>query len=1145
MQASQKRLTSEPEQSAVTTEKRPRHRSSSPGTTEDTCSEPTTQYIAQGQGIQNSGAGSVSVGRDLIIGDVSDRDADISCLAALSATDPREDKARIEDSKGGLLVDSYIWILTNPDFQRWRDEKDNCLLWIKGDPGKGKTMLLCGIINELAKSKNITLSYFFCEATDARINSATAVLQGLLYLLVDQQPKLIFHLRDKFNRKAENPFEGVNAWWALTNVFDKILRDPNLKQTYFIVDGLDECAIDLPRLLDFIVIQSSTSSRVKWIVSSRNWPGIEADLDEAAQQTRLCLELNEDSISAAVTNYIKFKVERLAKRNKYSKHLREHVLQHLLSNAQNTFLWVALVCQQLHRVNMRNVRGKLTEFPPSLDGLYSRMISQIRGSDDAELYQSILGLVSVVSRPITLVELESFINADRDPETCSSLADVVGECGSFLTLRENKISFVHQSARDYLVKHAANLIFPDGSIEKQHRLVVLQSIYALEKTLRRNIYALPKLDCYIDEISVPTIDPLAPILYASIYWVDHLCETESNHYLELLCNDSRVDAFLRIHFLHWLEALSLMQRISDGIVVMTKLYGLLTRAPTKSPLQDLVYDECRFLLSWKKTIEELPLQVYMSALIFTPIHSLTRQAFQKELDWIEINFSNARNMDWGANIQTLYGHDDSVESVVFSPDGGQIASGSYDNTIKIWDANTGNCLQTLIGHKSWVSSVAFSGDGKIASGSYCDSIKIWDVSTGNCLKTIYARRWEVHSVTFSNNSTAIIASASSHDGFLEIWNISDNKNPKKTRLYRRYGNVMSVAFSNDATRLASASNSYAFEIWDTSAESCRTAFCEHDGSVTSIAFSNDSRRLISGSDVGEIKIWDVTSGTCLESLQNGTCVSSVAFLHGTTRIISGSENSECEGVIKIWDLSTSTCLETLHGHDRVVTSMAVSNTGLIVSGSDDETIKIWDSKIEIQPKTPDTHAGVVLSLKVSSDGLRITGSADKSIKVWDSSGTCLGTIDGHDYLVGSVALSNDGRIASGSQEGMVKIWEDNGISFHNTFSCEIDEMIHNVEFCDDDSQVIVNGSIDIILDTPSSSKKMQKATFSKSLDLDFNYEIYEDWIEWKGQKIIWLPWDYKRGKSAIGSEIIAIAYRLSQLVIFKFSSEPPLHRFGL
>jgi chromosomal replication initiation ATPase DnaA len=107
----------------------------------------------------------------------------------------------------------YQWILEHSNFQQWRNNQQSRLLWIKGDPGKGKTMLLCGIINELKASiaKTDLLSYFFCQATDARINNATAVLRGLVYLLVDQQPSLISHIQKKYNHTSKSLFEDANA----------------------------------------------------------------------------------------------------------------------------------------------------------------------------------------------------------------------------------------------------------------------------------------------------------------------------------------------------------------------------------------------------------------------------------------------------------------------------------------------------------------------------------------------------------------------------------------------------------------------------------------------------------------------------------------------------------------------------------------------------------------------------------------------------------------------------------------------------------------------------------------------------------------------------------------------------------------------
>ncbi|GAB1312036.1 hypothetical protein MFIFM68171_02246 [Madurella fahalii] len=173
-------------------------------------------------------------------------DLDAKCLEDLRVTDPRDDKIRIEQTKGGLLKDSYRWILDNADFRRWRDDENSRLLWIKGDPGKGKTMLLCGIID---------------EATDSRINNAVAVLRSLIYLLVDQQPPLLSHVRKKYDCAGKALFEDVNAWAALSDIFTNILQDAGLQNTSLIVDALDECAANLPLLLDLIT-RTPSSTRV-------------------------------------------------------------------------------------------------------------------------------------------------------------------------------------------------------------------------------------------------------------------------------------------------------------------------------------------------------------------------------------------------------------------------------------------------------------------------------------------------------------------------------------------------------------------------------------------------------------------------------------------------------------------------------------------------------------------------------------------------------------------------------------------------------------------------------------------------------------------------------------------------------------------
>ncbi|KAL1641602.1 Vegetative incompatibility protein HET-E-1 [Didymella pomorum] len=302
------------------------------------------------------------------------------CVQDVRHTDPRDDKKRIEETQGGLLADSYRWVLENATFQQWQQDPHSRLLWIKGDPGKGKTMLLCGIIDELHCSlpRTASLAHFFCQATDSRINSATAVLRGLLYMMVKQQPSLISHVRKKHDDAGKALFEDANAWVALTEIFVDVLRDSGLNTTYLIIDALDECITDLSNLLDFIARQSSSSSRVKWIVSSRNWPDIEAQLEKAGHEVRLSLELNAKSVAAAVDIFIQRKVDQLSQEKQYKPEVRSAVLQHLTSNANGTFLWVALVCQDLKTVPKWNVLKRLVLFPPGLDALYKRMMRKTR-----------------------------------------------------------------------------------------------------------------------------------------------------------------------------------------------------------------------------------------------------------------------------------------------------------------------------------------------------------------------------------------------------------------------------------------------------------------------------------------------------------------------------------------------------------------------------------------------------------------------------------------------------------------------------------------------------------------------------------------------------------------------------------------------
>jgi len=156
------------------------------------------------------------------------------------------------------------------------------------------------------------------------------------------------------------------------------------------------------------------------------------------------------------------------------------------------------------------------------------------------------------------------------------------------------------------------------------------------------------------------------------------------------------------------------------------------KSNANSGLRAMTSDAVRFALAFRLVIEIAPLQVYSSALIFSPRRSTVRDHFWHHVpDWIEQ--TPVVPKDWDSTLQVPNTHSNSINVVRFSPDGTLIASGSSGNTVRLWDPATGTCRSTLEGHSRGVTSVAFSSDGELlASGSGDATVKLWDPATGTC-----------------------------------------------------------------------------------------------------------------------------------------------------------------------------------------------------------------------------------------------------------------------------------------------------------------------------------------------------------------------------------------------------------------------------
>ena len=375
----------------------------------------------------------------------------------------------------------------------------------------------------------------------------------------------------------------------------------------------------------------------------------------------------------------------------------------------------------------------------------------------------------------------------------------------------------------------------------------------------------------------------------------------------------------------------------------------------------------------------------------------------------------------GDNIATLEGHSGSVRSVAFSPDGSRIVSGSDDNTIRLWDTQSGDNIATLEGHSFRVNSVAFSPDGsRIVSGSDDNTIRLWDTQSGDNIATLEGHSFRVNSVAFSPDGSRIVSG--SDDNTIRLWDTQSGDNIATLEGHSEW--VNSVAFSPDGSRIVSGSYDNTIRLWDTQSGDNIATLEGHSEWVRSVAFSPDGSRIVSGSYDNTIRLWDTQSGDNIATLEgHSEWVRSVAFSPDGSRIVSGSYDN----TIRLWDTQSGDNIATLEGHSGSVRSVAFSPDGSrIVSGSDDNTIRLWDTQSGDNIATLEGHSFWVNSVAFSPDGSRIvSGSDDNTIRLWDTqSGDNIATLEGHSFWVNSVAFSPDGsRIVSGSDDNTIRLWD--------------------------------------------------------------------------------------------------------------------------
>ena len=367
---------------------------------------------------------------------------------------------------------------------------------------------------------------------------------------------------------------------------------------------------------------------------------------------------------------------------------------------------------------------------------------------------------------------------------------------------------------------------------------------------------------------------------------------------------------------------------------------------------------------------------------------------------------------------------DQVHSVAFSPDGNTLAAGLVNDTVELWDVETGYKTASLA--NPGATALSFSPDGNTLAAASNQAVLLWDVATGTKAPTFAGHSARITSVVFSPDGTTLAAGA--QDGGVRVWDVATWKRTTFSGTDTFSGLTRpanSVAFSPDGTMLATGSTNRTVTLWDVATGTNTTTLTGHSAGVNSVAFSPDGRTLASGSRDGTVKLWDIATGRNTTTLSGnaervGDGVVSVEFSFDGTMLASGSH----DGSVRIWDVATGNAA-TLDGHFSRVESVAYSPDGaMLAAGSAGGTIQLWDVAMGQRTATLSELNGVY-SVAFSPDGTVLAGSGGRTIQLWDvATRTSTATLFGHSRLILSVSFSPDGTmLASGAQDFTAKLWD--------------------------------------------------------------------------------------------------------------------------
>jgi len=372
----------------------------------------------------------------------------------------------------------------------------------------------------------------------------------------------------------------------------------------------------------------------------------------------------------------------------------------------------------------------------------------------------------------------------------------------------------------------------------------------------------------------------------------------------------------------------------------------------------------------------------------------------------------------GKEVKTFGGaagsHANLVLAVAFSPNGQLVASGGSDNVAKLWDVPVTSHLREFV-HGEAVRSLALSADGKLLAGAAADgTVKLWNAADGKLLHNLAGHVGPVQGVAFNAKGDLLASTAA--DGTVRFWNAADGK--PGARLGAHTAPASSVLFHPNGTSLASASDDGTAKLW-TLPSPAERALPPHGDAVTALTLSPDGAQVFSASADRTVRQTTLANGQVVRPFAGPTApVLALAAL--PTLVAAGTADHR----LFLWNGADGKLLTQALAHQGPVSGAALHPQGTqLLTGGGDGLLKLW--ALPAVPARALPHPDAVAAAALAADNKRVvTGGADKIVRTWTLANNQVERqFPGHTGVVTAVALSpNAAGLVSGGDDATIRVW---------------------------------------------------------------------------------------------------------------------------